>query len=285
MFIIIGYIIALASVVGGFAIAGGHLGVLVQPVELLIIGGLAIGSFVAANSAKTLKSAGAAMGSAFKGSKYNKALYMELMGLLYAIFVKVRKSGLLAIEEDVDNPENSALFQAAPNILTDHHAVDFITDYLRLMAGGNLDVHQIDNLMELDIETHHHELETPIHALQSLGDAMPAFGIIAAVMGVVHTMQSVGLPPSELGKLIAAALVGTFLGILIAYSFINPVVALLRHQAEESTKFYEAIRVGLIAYLNDCAPPTAVEFSRKILFSEERPSFSELETALKGGKG
>ncbi len=285
MFVAIGYVIALASVVGGFAIAGGHLGVLVQPVEVIIIFGLAIGAFVAANSMKVLKASGAAVGAAFKGSKYDKALYMELMGLLYAIFVKVRKSGLLAIEEDVDNPQNSALFQAAPNILADHHAVDFITDYLRLMAGGNLDVHQIDNLMELDIETHHHELETPIHSLQNLGDAMPAFGIVAAVMGVVHTMQSVGLPPAELGKLIAAALVGTFLGILAAYGFINPLVGVLRQQAQESTKFYEAIRVGLVAYLNDCAPPTAVEFSRKVLYSTERPSFSELETALKGSKG
>jgi len=204
--------------------------------------------------------------------------------LLNSIFVKVRKAGLMSIEEDVDNPHNSPLFQAAPKILADHHIVDFLTDYLRLMTGGNIDVHQLDNLMEMDIETHHHELEMPIHALQNLGDGMPAFGIVAAVMGVVHTMQSVGLPPSELGKLIAAALVGTFLGILAAYGFINPLVGLLTSQAQESTKIYESIRAGLIAYLNDCPPPVAVEFARKVIFSTERPSFKELDEYLRASK-
>ncbi|CAK0750006.1 motility protein A [Gammaproteobacteria bacterium] len=285
MFVIIGYVVVLGAVVGGFIMAGGHVGILIQPVELLIIIGAAMGAFLAANSPRALASVGGALGSALKGSKYNKELYMELMSLLYSVFVKVRKSGLLAIEEDVDNPHNSALFQAAPNILADHHAVDFITDYLRLMAGGSMDSNQIDNLMEVDIETHHHELEVPIHSLQALGDGMPAFGIVAAVMGVVHTMQSVGIPPAELGKLIAAALVGTFLGILMAYGFIAPLVSLLESQAQESTKFYQAIRVGLIAYLNDCAPPIAVEFSRKVLYSADRPSFKELEDKLKGGKG
>ncbi|CAK0743012.1 motility protein A [Gammaproteobacteria bacterium] len=285
MFVIIGYVIVIGVIIGGFIMAGGHVGILYQPIEMLIIFGAAGGAFLAGNSMKTIGAVAGALGAAMKGSKYNKELYLELMALLYAIFVKVRKSGLLAIEEDVDNPHNSALFQAAPKILADHHAVDFITDYLRLMSGGNLDVNQLDNLMESDIDTHHHELEIPIHALRGLGDGMPAFGIVAAVMGVVHTMQSVGIPPAELGKLIAAALVGTFLGILIAYGFVSPLVSLLESQAGESTKFYQAIRMGLVAYLNDCAPPVAVEFSRKVLYSTERPSFKDLEAHLKGSKG
>ncbi|CAK0765935.1 Motility protein A [Gammaproteobacteria bacterium] len=285
MFVIIGYVIILGAVVGGFIMAGGHVGILIQPIELLIIFGSAFGAFFAANSLKVIMSVVNALGAALKGSKYNKELYMELMVLLFSIFTKIRKSGLISIEDDVENPHNSPLFQAAPKILADHHAVDFITDYLRLISGGNMDVHQIDSLMEMDIETHHHELEMPIHALQNLGDGMPAFGIVAAVMGVVHTMQSVGLPPAELGKLIAAALVGTFLGILAAYGFINPLVGLLGHQAQESTKFYEAIRAGLVAYLNESAPPVAVEFARKVIFSSERPSFKELESRLKASKG
>lgn len=285
MFVIIGYAVILGAVVGGFVMAGGHIAILIQPIELLIIFGSAFGAFFAANSLKTILAVGGALGSALKGSKYNKQLYLELMVLLFSIFTKIRKSGLVSIEDDVENPHSSTLFQSAPKILADHHAVDFITDYLRLIMGGNMDVHQIDNLMEMDIETHHHELEMPIHALQNLGDGMPAFGIVAAVMGVVHTMQSVGLPPAELGKLIAAALVGTFLGILAAYGFINPLVGLLGSQAQESTKFYESIRAALIAYLNDCAPPVAVEFARKVIFSAERPSFKELETHLKASKG
>ncbi len=284
MLVMIGFVVVIGAVLGGFILAGGHLGVLMQPNEVIIIAGAAGGAFMAANSGKTLKAVGGALGSAFKGSKYDKALYMELLSLLYAIFVKVRKSGLLSIEEDVENPANSALFQASPKILADHHIVDFITDYLRMMSSGNLDVHQIDNLMELEIETHHHEAEAPIHALNRLGDGMPAFGIVAAVMGVVHTMESVGIPPAELGKLIAAALVGTFLGILISYGFINPLCGILESQAKEATKFYDAIRVGLVAYLNDYPPPIAVEFSRKVLFSTERPGFQELEAHLKGSK-
>ncbi len=284
MFVIIGYVLVIGSVLGGFLMAGGHLGVLMQPVEVLIIVGSAMGAFVVSNNTKVLKASLGALGSCFKGSKYNQAFYLETLTLLYKIFTKIRQNGLLSIEGDVENPAQSEVFKTAPAVLADHHAVEFITDYLRLMSSGSLDVHQIESLMDIDIETHHEEGYLPIQALQRLADGMPAFGIVAAVMGVVHTMESVGIPPAELGKLIAAALVGTFLGILIAYGFVGPLTGLLEQKLAESTKYYQSIKAGLIASMNGYAPPTAVEFARKTMFSTERPEFSTLEQHLKSSR-
>lgn len=281
MFVIIGYIIVVGAILGGFVMAGGHIGVLIQPNEVIIIFGGALGAFVVSNNPKVLKAVFGALMSSLKGSKYNQALYLETLTLLYRIFNKIRQNGLLSIEGDIETPDQSELFKSAPKVLADYHAVEFITDYLRLMTSGSLDVHQIDNLMDIDIETHHEEGHLPIQALQRLADGMPAFGIVAAVMGVVHTMESVGLPPAELGKLIAAALVGTFLGILVAYGFISPLAGLLEQRLAESTKYYQSIKAGLIASINGYAPSTAVEFARKAMFSAERPEFSELEKHLK----
>lgn len=284
MFIIIGYVIVVGAVLGGFVMAGGHLGVLMQINEVIIIFGAAAGAFVVSNSMKVIKATVGASIGALKGSKYNQAYYMETLTLLYKVFTKIRQNGLLSIEGDVENPEQSEVFKSAPSVLADHHAVEFITDYLRLMSSGSLDVHQIENLMDLDIETHHEEGHVPISALQKLADGMPAFGIVAAVMGVVHTMESVGIPPAELGKLIAAALVGTFLGILISYGFIGPLANIMEQQLAESSKYYVSIKFGLIASMNGYAPPTAVEFARKSMYSSDRPGFSELESHLKGSK-
>jgi chemotaxis protein MotA len=169
-------------------------------------------------------------------------------------------------------------------VLEDHHIVEFMTDYLRLMVSGNMDAFQIENLMDIEIETHHHEGAAPAHAIAKLGDGMPAFGIVAAVMGVVHTMESVGLPPAELGILIAHALVGTFLGILLAYGFVGPLSSLLEQKLEESTKMYQCVKVTLLASLNGYAPALAVEFGRKVLYSTERPTFNELEDHIKKSK-
>ena len=284
MFVIIGYIIVLASVFGGFAISGGHLASLLQPVELLMIGGAAAGAFLVGNDAKAIKATVKALPTLLKGSRYNKALYMELMALLFDVLSKVRKEGLMSIEGDIDSPEESALFSKYPGVLTDHHIVEFMTDYLRLMVSGNMDAFQIENLMDNEIETHHHEGEVPAHCIAKLGDGMPAFGIVAAVMGVVHTMASVGIPPAELGILIANALVGTFLGILLAYGFVGPLASLLEQKLHESTKMYQCVKVTLLASLNGYAPALAVEFGRKVLFSTERPSFSELEDHIKRSK-
>ncbi len=284
MLVIVGYLIVIASVFGGFALAGGHLASLLQPVELLMIGGAALGAFLVANTAKVIKATLKALPTLFKGSRYDKTLYLETLALLFDILAKVRKEGLMSIEGDVDDPEKSPIFGKYPKVTTDHHVVEFLTDYLRLMVGGNLNAFEIENLMDNEIETHHHEGEIPVHAIAKMGDAMPAFGIVAAVMGVVHTMASVGIPPAELGILIANALVGTFLGILLAYGFVGPLSTLLEHKLHESTKMYQCIKVTLLASLNGYAPQVAVEFGRKVLFSTERPSFAELEAEMKARK-
>jgi chemotaxis protein MotA len=211
-------------------------------------------------------------------------MYMDLMALLYDVLAKVRKEGLMTIEADVEEPQKSELFSKYPRILADHHVLEFITDYLRLMVGGNLNTFEIENLMDNEIETHHSEGEVPVHVIAKMGDAMPAFGIVAAVMGVVHTMASVGLPPAELGMLIANALVGTFLGILLAYGFVSPLSSTLEQKLHEATKMLECIKVTLLASLNGYSPALAVEFGRKVLYSTERPSFLELEKHVKQKK-
>ncbi len=281
MLVIVGYIVVAASVFGGFALAGGHLAALLQPVELLMIGGSAMGAFFVGNSMKTVKATLKALPSVLKGPKYNKKNYMELMALMYELLGKVRKEGLMSIENDVENPQESPVFAKYPIIASDHHVVEFMTDYLRVMVSGNLNAMEIENLMDVEIETHHHEVMVPSHVISKLGDAMPAFGIVAAVMGVVHTMESVGIPPAELGILIAHALVGTFLGILLAYGFVGPLGGLLEQKADEGTKMLQAIKVVLLANLNGYAPAMAVEFGRKVLNSTERPGFLELEAHVK----
>jgi chemotaxis protein MotA len=284
LLVIIGYIVVCASVFGGFAMAGGHLAALFQPLELLMIGGAAGGAFFVGNNGKSIKATLAALPTLLKGSRFTKDLYLELMSLLFDVLSKVRKEGLMSIEGDIDSPADSPVFSKYPGVLSDHHIMEFITDYLRLMVSGNMDAFQIENLMDNEIETHHHEGAVPAHCIAALGDGLPAFGIVAAVMGVVHTMESVGIPPSELGMLIAHALVGTFLGILLAYGFVGPLASLLTQKLEESGKMYQCVKVTLLASLNGYAPALAVEFGRKVLFSTERPTFNELEDHIKKSK-
>ena len=284
MLVIIGYVIVLASVFGGFAISGGHLASLFQPGELLMIGGAATGAFLVGNNGKAIKATIKALPTLLQGSRFTKDLYMELMSLLFDVLSKIRKEGLMSIEGDIDKPEESALFSKYPGVLSDHHMIEFMTDYLRLMVSGNMDAFQIENLMDNELETHHHEGEVPIHCMAKLGDGLPAFGIVAAVMGVVHTMASVGIPPAELGILIANALVGTFLGILLAYGFVDPLSSLLEQKLHESSKMFQCVKVTLLASLNGYAPALAVEFGRKVLYSTERPTFAELEDHIKRSK-
>lgn len=281
MLVIIGYVVVLGSVFGGYALAGGHLGGLFQPLELLMIGGGAGGAFLVGNNSKAIKATLKDLPTVLKGSKYTKDTYMELMALLYELLGKVRKEGLMSIEGDVENPHESPIFAKYPKIASDHHVVEFLTDYLRIMVSGNLNAMEIENLMDVEIETHHHEAMISSHCIARLGDGMPAFGIVAAVMGVVHTMESVGIPPAELGILIAHALVGTFLGILLAYGFVGPLASLLEQKAEEGSKMFQTIKVTLLANLNGYAPAMAVEFGRKVLNSTERPGFTELEEHVK----
>jgi chemotaxis protein MotA len=275
--IIVGCLVTLLSVFGGYALEGGHLGALVQPIELLMIAGAGLGAFILGNGTKAIRSTLKVIPRLFRGSRYDKALYMELMALLYVLLAKVRKEGTLTLEADIDDPEKSPIFTQYPTILANRHVVEFLTDYLRLMVGGNMNAFEIESLMDEEIETHHAEGEVPVHSLHKVGDAMPAFGIVAAVMGVVHTMASADKPPAVLGEMIAQALVGTFLGILLSYGLFNPLSQLAEQRVAESTKVFQCIKVTILASLNGYAPAIAVEFGRKVLYSTERPSFTELE--------
>lgn len=283
MFVIIGYLLVLACVFGGYALAGGNFMILAKaaPLELFIIAGAATGAFLVGNSNKAVSATMKALPKLMQSSKYSKARYMALMALMYDVLSKVRKEGMMAIESDVEDPEKSALFQKHPVIAADHHLIEFICDYLRMMVSGNMNPFEIETLMDQEIDTHHHEVMVPSHAIQKVGDGLPAFGIVAAVLGVVKTMASVGKPPAVLGEMIAGALVGTFLGILLAYGFVSPLAALLEQKADEGTKELQCVKATLLASLQGYAPAVAVEFGRKVLYSTERPSFSELEKHVK----
>ena len=284
MFLIIGYIIILAASLGTFSVHG-SLAALWVPLEYLAIFGLAVGSFIAGNDLKAIKATIAALPTVFKGSKFNRTLYVDLLAMLFEVLSKVRKEGLMSIEGDVENPEGSPIFSKYPTLANDHHVMEFITDYLRMMVGGNLNAMEIENLMDIEIETHHHEVEIPAHIVTKIADATPAFGIVVAVMGVVNVMGSVGEPPPVLGKMIGGALVGTFFGILLAYGFVAPVATILENKAHEGSKIYQVIKVVLLASMSGYAPQVAVEFGRKVLFSSDRPTFAELEAELKARRG
>ncbi|MDH5340948.1 MAG: flagellar motor stator protein MotA, partial [Rubrivivax sp.] len=236
------------------------------------------------NQPKVLKATVKGLGLCFKGSKYTKARYMELMALLYDILQKARKEGLMSIEADVEEPNKSPLFQKYATVGNDHHVTEFVTDYLRMMVSGNLNAHEIESLMDSEIETHHHEAHSAVAALQRLAGALPAFGIVAAVLGVVNTMGSVGQPPAVLGGMIGSALVGTFLGILLAYAFAEPLAGLLEQKVDEQGKELQCIKTTLLASMQGYAPQVAIEFGRKVLYSTERPTFAELEGHVKGKK-
>ena len=279
---IIGVVLVLGCVAGGFVLSHGNLAALWQPFELLIIGGAAFGAFVISNPGTVIKGALGSIGKLLSGSKHNKKTYMEVLALMYDLFTKARKEGLMALEGDIDEPENSPIFQKYPRILKDHHVLDFIADYLRLMVGGNMNPFELENLMDVELETHHHEAEKIPGAITAVSDALPGFGIVAAVLGIVITMASIGGPVEELGHHVASALVGTFLGILLAYGFVGPMATSLSSIIEDDSKVYECIKVCLLASLNGYAPQIAVEFGRKSLYSYNRPGFQELEDFVKG---
>ncbi len=284
MFLLVGYVLVLVASVGTYAVHG-SLAALFVPMEYLAIIGLICGGFIAGNGSKAIKATLAALPSVLKDSRLNKTLYMELLAMLYEILAKVRKEGLMSIENDVETPENSPIFSKYPSIASDHHVMDFITDYLRMMVGGNLNAFEIENLMDLEIETHHEEAHLPAHIMAKTADGAPAFGIVVAVMGVVNVMGSVGEPPAVLGRMIGGALVGTFLGIIASYGFISPIASQLEQKAEEGGKIFTCIKAVLLASMNGYAPQVAVEFGRKVLYSTDRPSFIELESDIKARKG
>lgn len=277
MLILIGYLVVLGTVFGGFMFAGGHLGALYQPSEFIIIGGAGIGAFIVGNNGKAIKSTLKALPLLFRPSKYNKSMYMDLMALLYRLMAKSRQQGMFSLEGDIEKPAESEIFASYPRILADATMLDFIVDYLRFIISGNMNTFEIEALMDEEIETHESEAEVPANSLSLMGDSLPAFGIVAAVMGVVNALASADRPAAELGELIAHAMVGTFLGILLAYGFVSPLAAVLRQKSAETTKMMQCVKVTLLSSLNGYAPSIAVEFGRKTLYSSERPSFIELE--------
>ncbi|MDR5762242.1 flagellar motor stator protein MotA [Caballeronia sp. LZ035] len=284
MFVIIGWVLVIGSVIGSFIGVGGHLAALVQPFELLCIFGAAIGAFVVSNPTATLKKTLQSIPKAFKGGGYTKEKYVALIALLYELLQKARKEGMMALEADVDAPESSPLFQKYEHVMADHHLLDFIVDYLRMMSAGNVNALEMQDLMDEELETHHTESAVAANAIQKMADGLPAFGIVAAVMGVVHTMGSVGAAPAILGEMIAGALVGTFLGILLAYGFIGPLADLLNAKGAAEAKPFQCVKSVLLASMNGYAPTVAVEFGRKVLFTADRPSFKELDDAVRATK-
>ncbi|MET0225030.1 MAG: flagellar motor stator protein MotA [Dokdonella sp.] len=285
MLLIVGSIIVLASVVGGFLLSHGELGALWQPYELIIIGGAALGAFLTSNPMKVVVGVMKSVPALLGGPRYRKQDYIDLLSLLFDIFTKIRKEGLVSLEAQIDDPQNSSLFTAYPRLLKDHHLIEFITDCLRLMVGGNMNPHELEHLLDVELETHHHEAAEPAHAVIKAADALPGFGIVAAVLGIVVTMGSIGGgDTAEIGHHVAGALVGTFLGILLAYGFVGPTGAALEHRAHEDGKAFECVKVALLASLRGYNPQVAVEFARKMLSSKVRPKFQDLEAHLKNAR-
>jgi chemotaxis protein MotA len=280
----LGFIIVTLSVFGGFTMAGGHLGPLYQPTEILMIVGAAVGSFVAANNGKAIKATLRTASTLKRTKKYDKEIYMQLMSLQYNLLSKMRREGVLGVEKDIENPTESALFSEYPRIANDPMIMGFITDYLRLMISGSVDPMELDELMSHEIEAFEHEAHIPADALAKVGDGLPAFGIVAAVLGVVKALASADAGAEQMGLMIAHALVGTFLGILLAYGFVNPVASRIDRQVAEAVKMLQCIRVTLLANLNGYAPQLAVEFGRKALHTAERPTFTELEEHVRAAR-
>ena len=280
MFVIIGWVVVIACVIGGYMAMGGKLGPLWQPFELVIIGGAGVGAYIVANPKYVLGQSGRAFKAALKGPKYNKDDYLELLSLMYAIFKLAKTKGMLAIESHIERPEESSLFQAFPKFSSDHHALEFLCDYLRMMTLGTDNPHELADLLDEELETHHAEDAQIAGAYQTMGDGFPALGIVAAVLGIIKTMGSITEPPEVLGKLIGGALVGTFLGIFLAYGIVSPLAVNMNNVFAADGKHLACIKAGLLAHVSGYAPAVSVEFARKILMSKDRPSFFEVEEAV-----
>jgi len=279
---IIGTVVVFASVLGPFVIEGSSLLLLWHPFEIVTICGAALGAFLISNPIKVVKDGFTGALGLLKGPRYGRQEYIQLLKLIYDILVMARKDGVLALEKHVEEPEKSDIFQKYPVVMGDHHMLEFITDCLRLISGGNLDPHELESLLEYELETHHHEAAEPAHAVQKVADALPGFGIVAAVLGIVSTMAHIdGASTTEIGHRVGAALVGTFLGILVAYGVVGPIAAAMEGKANDEGKAFEVVKMALVASVRGYPPPVAVEFARKLLFSSVRPNFKDLEAVLR----
>jgi chemotaxis protein MotA len=283
MFIIIGIVVVFGSIVAGYLMEHGNLKVLLQPAELIIIGGAALGTLLIANPLHVVKKiAGGIIGS-LKGSQFTKAFYLETLTMCYEILNKARKDGLLAIESDIEDPEQSTVFTKYPKFLKNHHTRDFVCDTLRMAVTGGIDPFDLDQMMDLDMEVSHRVDNAPIAALSTVADALPGLGIVAAVLGVVITMGALGGPPEAIGHKVAAALVGTFLGILLCYGLVGPLASNMAKRAEEEHAYVYVVRVVLISFIKGAAPIQALEFGRRAIPGYLRPDFNDMEKTCKNG--
>src|SRR5271165_3116832 len=282
MFAIIGIVIVIAAIMGGYLMEHGNVKVLLQPAELLIIGGAAIGTVLIANPLHILKKIASGVAGVFSGSKFTKERYIDSLKMMYDLFNKARKEGLMGLESDVEEPSKSTVFSKHPKFLKDHHVRDFVCDTLRMAVTG-AEPFDLDQLLDLDMEVHHLDSAQPIAALSTMADSLPGLGIVAAVLGVVITMSALGGPPEEIGHKVAAALVGTFLGILLCYGFVGPIAANMASSAEDDRAYLYVLRVVMISFLKGTAPIMAVEAARRAIPGHVRPSFHEVEKACRGG--
>ncbi|HOW57871.1 MAG TPA: flagellar motor stator protein MotA [Smithellaceae bacterium] len=285
MIAIIGFIIVTASVLGGYLLEGGNLAVIFQPVELLIIGGAAIGGFVIASPMHVIKAVISSTTGLFTHKPRSKQDYMEILLLLNGIFYKIRQQGLVSIENDVDTPHESPLFTKYPNILKNHEAIDLITDTLRTVMTTTIAPHELEALIDQELESHHEEAVTPAHSVNTIADGLPGLGIVAAVMGVVLTMGKIKEPPEILGASIGAALVGTFTGVLLCYGYVGPMAKHMEFIANEDLQYMNVIKVALLAFIGGgAAPKVAVEFGRRVIPVNLKPSFLEMENIFRESK-
>jgi len=282
MFAIIGIVVVLGCIVAGYLMEHGNMRVLVQPAELIIIGGAALGTLLIANPLHILKKIAGGLGGVSGGSKFGKPTYITTLKMMYELLNKARKDGLMALEADVEEPSKSPVFSTNPAFLKNHHVRDFVCDSLRMAITG-VDAFDLDQMLDLDMEVHHHDSSQATAALSTVADSLPGLGIVAAVLGVVITMGALGGPPEEIGKKVAAALVGTFLGILLCYGLVGPIAANMTKATEEEHAFLYVLRVLMVSFLKGSAPIMAVEVARRAVPGPVRPSFKELEQACRGG--
>lgn len=281
MLFIVGAVVVILSVAGGYIMHGGVLGVLWQPSEFLIILGAAMGAFLIANSKHVVTETGKRLPKAIMGGGPSQALYLDLLGLLFDIFNKARREGMMSIEADIEAPAESGLFTRYPSLLKNARIIEFLADNMRIMTTSNLAPHEIEAMIDVEIEAQMHEMSEPSHAVHRIADGLPGFGIVAAVLGIVITMQKLGGAPEALGQSVAAALVGTFVGIFFAYGFVGPISTRLQEVATAEIKMFECIKAAIVATSNGLPPKMAVEFARKTLYSADRPSFVELDQHIR----
>ncbi len=282
MFVIIGIILVIVAVLGGFALEGGAFLVLIQYSEILIIVGASLGALLISTPGKLLGKIFKSIIGTFKGGKVTRAVYLDLLKLMHELFQVAQKEGVIGLEQHVENPEKSKIFTKYPGLLADKTVIHFMTDTMRLVVVGGAEPFDLEGLMDADIETHHQESSKPGMILQKIGDSLPGLGIVAAVLGIVITMQAINGPPQEIGEKVAAALVGTFLGILLSYGFVQPLATNMEITAEEEGRMFESIKAGVVAFAKGMQPLIAVEFARRTIFQDYRPTFKEMEKALKG---